>query len=102
MLFAAEAEKQQNCKDPGWIVIDEFAGQSVSLLAAVATGGKVLIAAAAAFIFFRFFDILKPWPICKAEKLPGGVGILMDDIAAGIFAFVVVFAGRLLVCNITS
>ncbi len=89
LLFAGEAERLAGRKDPGWIVIDEFAGQSAALLPAAFTGGKVLLMAAGAFVLFRFFDILKPWPVCKAEKLSGGAGILADDIIAGLLAAIV-------------
>jgi phosphatidylglycerophosphatase A len=89
LLFGGEAEKLAGRKDPGWIVIDEFAGQSAALLPAAFTSGKVLLMAAGAFAFFRFFDILKPWPVCKAEKLPGGGGILADDIVAGVLAAII-------------
>ncbi|MBN1787108.1 MAG: phosphatidylglycerophosphatase A [Sedimentisphaerales bacterium] len=89
LLFAGEAEELAAKKDPSWIVIDEFAGQSAALIAAAFTGGKVLLMAAGAFLLFRIFDIVKPWPVCRAEKLPGGLGILADDIAAGVLAAIV-------------
>jgi phosphatidylglycerophosphatase A len=46
---------------------------------------------AAAFALFRLFDITKPWPVRQMEKLPGGVGIMMDDVMAGIYAAVVLW-----------
>ncbi len=68
--------------DPGRIVVDEVCGQ----LVASAFLPGTWIAAGAAFALFRFFDIIKPWPIRKLEKLPGGWGIMADDIAAGLAA----------------
>lgn len=70
-------------KDPSWIVIDEWAGLFVSLVG-VASNSPVM--ALAAFGFFRFFDILKPGPVAWAERLPGALGIMADDIVAGILA----------------
>ncbi|MDD5011311.1 MAG: phosphatidylglycerophosphatase A, partial [Phycisphaerae bacterium] len=60
LLFAGEAEKQYDVKDPGWIVIDEVAGQAMALLPAAITSQKVLVSAIGAFVLFRIFDILKP------------------------------------------
>ncbi len=77
-------------KDPGWVVIDEFAGQAVALFPAAVTSGKVLPPAIAAFILFRIFDICKPSPIREMEQLDGGVGILADDLVAGVMAGTVV------------
>ena len=68
--------------DPGQIVVDEVCGQ----LAALALMPSGWIALAVSFAFFRFFDIIKPWPIRKLEKLPGGWGIMVDDIGAGLAA----------------
>jgi phosphatidylglycerophosphatase A len=88
LIFAGEAEKQGDKKDPGWIVIDEFAGQSIALLpAALLTGRiKVMVSAIAAFVLFRLFDILKPPPIHEIQQLDGGLGVLIDDLVAGIMA----------------
>jgi len=74
-------------KDPGEVVMDEFAGQAVTFL----TVGAILpqnafAAAAAGFILFRIFDITKPWLVRRLETLPGGWGILADDLGAGIAA----------------
>ena len=74
-------------KDPGQIVSDEVAGQSVALLGVCLIGPKeICLPAAAAFGLFRLFDITKPWPCRRLEKLPAGIGIVADDIAAGIYA----------------
>ena len=70
--------------DPGRIVIDEVCGQLVAL-AFMPRGFTALMAP---FVFFRVFDIIKPWPIRKLEGLPGGWGIMADDLAAGLAAAV--------------
>jgi phosphatidylglycerophosphatase A len=69
-------------KDPARVVIDEVAGMCVSLLFVPVTLKYVI----AALILFRFFDIVKPLYIKKIEKLPGGWGIMLDDVLAGIYA----------------
>ena len=69
-------------KDPQFVVIDEVAGQLISLIA-VPLAWKTLLAG---FILFRAFDIIKPPPVRQLEKLPAGTGIVLDDVAAGIFA----------------
>ncbi len=69
-------------KDPGYVVIDELAGICTTMV-----GHKTsLLFLAAGFVLFRFFDILKPFPIRQTERLPGGYGVMADDLTAGIFA----------------
>ncbi len=76
------AEKELG-KDSGHIVIDEFCGYLISVLFLPRTPGYLI----AAFVLFRFFDILKPPPIRRIEKsVPGGAGIMSDDVVAGIYA----------------
>ena len=70
--------------DPGRIVIDEVCGQ----LLALAFLPAAWVPVAVSFVLFRFFDIIKPWPIRRLEKLPGGWGIMADDIGAGLAAAV--------------
>lgn len=73
-------------EDPGSIVIDEIAGQVITLWGVEFT----LVNVVAGFVLFRFFDILKPFPIKILEKrVPGGAGIVVDDIMAGIYARIV-------------
>lgn len=72
-------------KDPQFVVIDEVAGQLIALIA-VPLAWKTFLAG---FILFRAFDIVKPPPIRQLEKLPEGTGIVLDDVAAGIFALAV-------------
>jgi phosphatidylglycerophosphatase A len=68
--------------DPGSVVIDEIAGQWLAILP-VALDWRYYIVA---FVLFRFTDITKPWPCRAAERAPGGVGIMLDDIVAGVYA----------------
>ena len=72
-------------KDPSQVVIDEVAGQLVTLIAAP-IGWKALLAG---FILFRAFDIVKPPPIRRLERLPGGTGIVVDDLGAGVYGLIV-------------
>jgi phosphatidylglycerophosphatase A len=73
--------------DPGDCVIDEVAGQWLACAFAPVSFWGFLIA----FLLFRLFDIAKPWPVNKAETLAGGLGIVADDIVAGLMAGVVVY-----------
>jgi phosphatidylglycerophosphatase A len=75
-------------KDPSHVVIDEVAGQLLTLLA-VPISWKALLAG---FILFRGFDILKPPPIRQLERLPEGIGIVVDDLGAGVYAAIVMHA----------
>lgn len=90
LTFASRRERHGEKKDPGWIVIDEVAGQAVALFPAAVTSGRVLAPAIAAFVLFRIFDIWKPSPIREMEHLNGGLGILADDLVAGVIAGTVV------------
>ncbi|HEX4488386.1 MAG TPA: phosphatidylglycerophosphatase A [Terriglobales bacterium] len=74
-----------NKKDPQFVVIDEVAGQMITLIAAPATWKYLLLG----FILFRGFDMVKPPPIRQLEQLPQGSGIVLDDVAAGLFALAV-------------
>lgn len=73
-------------KDPHPIVVDEVVGMWLSLLFVPLDWVNFI----AAFLVFRFFDIIKPFPARQAEWLPGGWGIMLDDVAAGIYANLVV------------
>ena len=72
-------------EDPGFVVIDEVAGQWIALIAIRHDWQH----AALALLLFRLFDIWKPWPIRKLEALPEGTGIMLDDVAAGLLALAV-------------
>jgi phosphatidylglycerophosphatase A len=77
-------------KDPGVIVIDEVSGQLIAITPlALAPSPAGIIAA---FLLFRFFDIFKPYPIRKLERLPGGLGVMADDALAGIYAAILMGA----------
>jgi len=70
--------------DPAVIVVDEIAG---FLVAAFLIPPR-LLPVTVAFVLFRFFDLVKPFPVATLERLPGGVGIVLDDVMAGLYAFV--------------
>lgn len=82
IYFSGHAARVLGGNDPGRIVIDEFAGMLAATLFLPNTPGWMI----AAFILFRVFDILKPPPIKAIEGLGGGMGIMLDDIAAGLYA----------------
>ena len=69
--------------DPGQVVIDEVAGMMVTVLLVPASGAVWLIVA---FLLFRAMDIVKPYPANRLEALHGGVGIMADDLMAGVYA----------------
>lgn len=71
-------------KDPQFVVIDEVAGQLIALVA-VPLAWKTFLAG---LILFRAFDIVKPPPVRQLERLPEGTGIVLDDVAAGMLAFI--------------
>jgi phosphatidylglycerophosphatase A len=75
-----------NTEDPSMVVIDEVLGLWVTLLGAVTLNWKAFLAA---FVLFRLFDIWKPWPIRRLERLPAGAGIVADDLAAGLYGAIV-------------
>lgn len=79
-VAAKRYARELNQKDPGRIVIDETCGQLIALFL-VPPAVKLV---GLSFFLFRIFDILKPYPIHKLEKLPGGWGIMADDVGAGI------------------
>jgi phosphatidylglycerophosphatase A len=82
---ATQIVRASGVKDPQFVVIDEVAGQLIALIA-VPLAWKTFLTG---FILFRFFDILKPPPVRQLERLPEGTGIMLDDVAAGILALVV-------------
>jgi phosphatidylglycerophosphatase A len=82
---ATRVARGSGVKDPQFVVIDEVAGQLIALIG-VPLGWKTFLAG---FILFRGFDILKPPPVRQLESLPEGTGIVVDDVAAGLYAFAV-------------
>jgi phosphatidylglycerophosphatase A len=88
---AGHYERLSGEHDSKQIVIDEVAGMWISLLPAAISGPQVLLA----FLLFRGFDIVKPWPVGWADKkLPGAVGVMTDDIFAGIISALILFGLR--------
>ena len=94
--YGAYAERTWGRKDPGQVVADEVAGQSLTLLALpwgmtndVDGIVRTVVIAGVGFLAFRFFDILKPPPARGLERLPAGWGVLVDDLAAGVYALAV-------------
>lgn len=86
-LWAADvAEKIFQQKDPSRIVIDEIAGFLIANL----FSPPDLAPTATAFFLFRLFDIIKPFPANRAEKMKGGLGVVLDDLIAGFYAFLIV------------
>jgi len=84
--LTARVQARYDVSDPGAIVIDEFAGQWLVLLAAPAE----LWVAVAGFALFRLFDIWKPWPVGYLERNVGGAfGVMVDDLAAGVMGLIV-------------
>ncbi len=79
---ATRVARASAVKDPQFVVIDEVAGQLIALIA-VPLAWKTFLAG---FILFRVFDILKPPPVRQLEQLPEGAGIVLDDVAAGLYA----------------
>lgn len=77
-------------KDPGKVVIDEVAGQFIALLPVPFLVEEAWWPAILAFVLFRFFDIVKPYPARRFEALEGGLGIMADDVVAGIYAAICV------------
>ncbi|PIE51563.1 phosphatidylglycerophosphatase A [Candidatus Fermentibacteria bacterium] len=82
-----EAGRKMWGEDPSRVTADEFAGCWISCLAAPSSWG--LQGIAAAFLLFRLFDIAKPWPVSALDRIKTGLGILLDDVAAGVIAAVV-------------
>jgi len=82
---ATRVARASATKDPQFVVIDEVAGQLIALIAVPLAWQTFL----AGFILFRVFDILKPPPVRQLEQLPEGIGIVLDDVAAGLYALVV-------------
>jgi phosphatidylglycerophosphatase A len=79
---AHRAERVLGRKDPGAIVIDEVVGMTLSVLAFPLT----LPTLAVGFLLFRLFDITKPFPARTSQRAPGGLGVMLDDLLAGLYA----------------
>ena len=90
-LAGGWAERRYGRKDPGEFVLDEVVGYLVTVLWIGFPGWSHLLLG---FFLFRLFDIVKPWPARRLEKLPGGWGIVVDDLVAGAYALVVLIGIR--------
>jgi phosphatidylglycerophosphatase A len=86
---ASVTERHVSRTDPGIIVIDEVVGMLVTVaLLPIGVGGAL-----AGFLLFRLFDIIKPYPAAACERLPGGWGVMADDVVAGLYAHLVLRSG---------
>lgn len=106
--LSGEAEKILKKKDPGSVVIDEIIAIPISSIAwLIWHHGDMLglhsvfienwTMLLAVFVLFRFFDILKPWPVGKSQSLPGGWGVTIDDVLAGVYVNIVIVSYLLIV-----
>ena len=82
VVFSTRFSRSEGDPDPSKIVIDEILGQMLCLLFVPVSA----VSLGAGFFLFRFFDIWKPFPVRNSEKLPGGMGIVCDDLIAGVYA----------------
>ena len=83
-------------KDPKEIIIDEFIGQFIALIFIPDT----ILGLLASFLLFRFFDITKLYPVNKAEKIPGAIGVLADDVVAGLMAACIIIIFNIVGINL--
>ncbi len=81
-IFSTRAEVLFERKDPKYVVIDEVVGQMISVFFI----SSRILPLAMGFILFRVFDVLKPFPCFQAQKIKGGLGVMLDDVFAGIWA----------------
>lgn len=89
----ARVERMLGAKDPGLIVIDEVAGMLLSVL----TLPRTIPVLFTAFVLFRIFDIWKPFPARDSQSLPGGFGVMVDDLIAGFYTLILIMGSRALV-----
>jgi len=90
-LAAGRVAGKLGLEDPGLVVVDEVAGQWLTLVALPFTPVTALVG----FLAFRALDIVKPWPARDLERLHGGWGIMADDLAAGVYAHLLLRVGLL-------
>lgn len=90
-VAAGRAEELLGKKDPSEVVIDEVLGQWIAILP---FASLALWEYAAAFALFRLFDIFKHWPVRRLEAVDGGLGVMIDDAAAGLYALLCMLALR--------
>jgi phosphatidylglycerophosphatase A len=87
---AHRAERILGIKDPGAIVIDEVAGMTLAVSPFVLTPAVLLVG----FVLFRLFDVTKPFPAGRSQRVTGGIGVMLDDLIAGLYALIVIGIGR--------
>lgn len=88
-IWAADVTAREcGLSDPRKVVVDEVVGQWLTLAGATALNWKSWLAA---FLLFRAFDIVKPFPVRRLERLHGGAGIVVDDLGAGLYAALVLY-----------
>jgi len=87
---ATRTEELSGRKDPGKVVVDEVAGQMIALFPLTLFTRWSTVAVIISFILFRFFDIVKPYPANRLQELNGGVGVMFDDLVAGVYGAIVV------------
>ncbi len=92
IVVAGRAADAMGERDPSAVVIDEIAGIAVATMLLPSR----FLERAIAFLLFRLFDVSKPFPVRQAERLPGGVGIVGDDVLAGLYANLLVHAWLLI------
>ena len=95
---AAIYEVHSGKKDASEVVIDELAGQWIALLVVPPDWRWWL----AAFVLFRLFDIVKPGPVRMAERLPGGIGVMVDDVVAGVLAAALLLVVQIMMTGATG
>jgi len=91
LVWGQSAERRFGKKDPGAVVADEIAGQSLALMWlpwSIGNNARIIATCAIAFFAFRLFDIVKPPPARGWQRFEGGLGILIDDLVAGFYALV--------------
>jgi phosphatidylglycerophosphatase A len=87
VLASTEAARSRGLKDPSFVVIDEVSGQLATFLLVPLELRNLVLGTA----LFRLFDIWKPFPIRRLERLPGGAGIMADDVLAGLYATAILY-----------
>jgi len=92
--YSANAVEAIWGKDPSRVVVDEMVGVWIPLLIVPERNAWFVLAA---FVLFRLFDIFKPLGIRKMENFKGGIGVMMDDILAGIYSFIILLGARCLI-----
>lgn len=87
---AHRAERAIGAKDPGAIVIDEVAGMTLTVAPFALTPAVLAVG----FVLFRLFDVTKPFPARVSQRMTGGLGVMVDDLIAGLYALLVIAISR--------